>query len=124
MTKTFLTKSESELIEKTHAQIKEYIVTWIKNKYCLELCNIDSLVQNIMKIMVNDKVPYTQTKHGNMLRMAETWFKTVGIKTGEFHNHSVFGLAKMIDYNYHCIFIKKHTPMTKFKYWLLTKLFL
>ena len=122
MTKTFLTEEENKLIEEISVDTKRRIVSFIKNKYCLELTNIDGLVQTIVKNVMVFLADSKNKKNGNMLKEAEKWYRLSGIKT-EFHKHSIYGFSRSFDANNYTIIIPKNKLLTNVKYWLAIKIF-
>lgn len=122
MTKTFLDERERELINGISLSVKSQIVDFIKKKYCLELINIDRLVENIIKNVIVRMGSDYNNKNGNILKSAEKWFSLSGIKT-EFYKHSVYGFARSFDALNYTVIIPKKKVLTNFKYWLATKLF-
>jgi len=119
--KTFLTVDEQKDIDEVSVKIKEKIVAFIKQKYCIELTNIDFLVKQVISVVMYEMSERSNVKKGNMLKAAEKWFALSGIKTS-FRGHSVYGFARSCDYYNYTIVVPKRKLVTNFKYWLITKL--
>lgn len=119
--KTFITNDERKDIEDISVEVKEKIVTFIKEKYHVELCNIDWLVQAVIKSVLAGMAKHSDVKNGNMLKAAEKFYLASGIKT-KFQEHSLYGFARSMDYKYYTVTIPKHRMVTNLKYWLVKKL--
>lgn len=123
MRKKFLNAQETINVDNIAKSVEDQIVYYIKRVYHVEFTNLNGLAHNVVNNVINNITCDKNVKYNNLTRVAEKWFKLSGIKKGEFHQHSLFGFARNVDFLNYTFIIPKDKLVSGLKYWLATKLF-
>ncbi len=106
-----------------HNKIKNTIQKFLKNKYCLDVTNIDYLVNSIISQIISALDSEDNCENLTCTKAGKKWYDLSGIKT-PYKRHSVYGFCRSLDRDYYVVIMSKKNILSKFKKFILRKMFL